>query len=389
MSVFKRKWKTRKGVEKEAWAVDYTDTAGKRRRKTFAKKKDAEAFHQQTSVDVRKGVHVPDSATVTVQKAGELWLETGEAAGLERSTLAQYRQHLDLHIVPDLGATKLNKLTVPGVRAFQDRMRGKGMSPALLRKVTVSLGSLLADAQERGLVAGNPVRDMASRRKVANGEKRQKRRLQVGVDIPTPAEIRGILEHSTGQWRPFIVTAIFTGMRASELRGLRWADVDLEARAIHVRQRADRFRTIGMPKSDAGQRTIPVPPMVVSTLKEWRATCPASGLDLVFPTPDGAVRHHHHLRLYALIPPQIAAGVVNEAGEAKYTKLHALRHFYASWLINRTEDGGLGLPPKVVQERMGHSTITMTMDTYGHLFPSSDDGDELAAAERALMASAT
>jgi len=71
---------------------------------------------------------------------------------------------------------------------------------------------------------------------------------------------------------------------------------------------------------------------------------------------------------------------------AKYTGMHALRHFFASWLINRPADGGLGLPPKSVQERMGHSSIVMTMDTYGHLFPRSDDFEELDAAERALFA---
>ena len=71
--------------------------------------------------------------------------------------------------------------------------------------------------------------------------------------------------------------------------------------------------------------------------------------------------------------------------EAKYTGLHALRHFYASWCINRKADGGLELPAKVVQARMGHSSIMVTLDTYGHLFPSGDDGAELAAAETALL----
>jgi integrase len=70
---------------------------------------------------------------------------------------------------------------------------------------------------------------------------------------------------------------------------------------------------------------------------------------------------------------------------AKYTGLHALRHFYASWCINRKEDGGIGLPPKSVQVRMGHSTLAMTMDTYGHLFPRGDDTKELAEAEGALL----
>lgn len=71
---------------------------------------------------------------------------------------------------------------------------------------------------------------------------------------------------------------------------------------------------------------------------------------------------------------------------AKYSGMHSLRHFYASCCINRQTDGGLGLPPKSVQERLGHSSIVITMDTYGHLFPSGDDGKELAAAETALLA---
>jgi integrase len=72
--------------------------------------------------------------------------------------------------------------------------------------------------------------------------------------------------------------------------------------------------------------------------------------------------------------------------QVKYSGLHALRHFYASWCINRKADGGLELPAKVVQERLGHASIVMTMDTYGHLFPRNDDGTELAAAANALLA---
>jgi integrase len=94
-----------------------------------------------------------------------------------------------------------------------------------------------------------------------------------------------------------------------------------------------------------------------------------------------------------LWPVQVAAGVaiikVDGQGKlvvgAKYTGMHALRHFYASWCINRKADGGLELPAKVVQERLGHSSITMTLDVYGHLFPRGDDAEELAAAERAFM----
>ena len=84
-------------------------------------------------------------------------------------------------------------------------------------------------------------------------------------------------------------------------------------------------------------------------------------------------------------PAQIAAGVVDQRGRAKYPGLYSLRHFYASWCINRRTDGGLELPLKVVQTRFGHASIQMTADVYGHLFPRSDDGAELAAAEKVLM----
>jgi integrase len=77
---------------------------------------------------------------------------------------------------------------------------------------------------------------------------------------------------------------------------------------------------------------------------------------------------------------------VDANGNAKYTGLHPYRHFYASWLINRKADGGLELPIKTVQQRLGHSSIVMTSDTYGHLFPRTDDGREMADAERRLMA---
>lgn len=394
MSIRKRKWVTN-GVEKEAWVVNYTDASGKRRLKTFEKKKDASTFHDQTKVDIRKGVHVADSASVTVHDAGKLWIADRDTAGLERSTLTQYRQHLDLHIVPRIGAVKLPKLTVPTVRAFQDDLRKAGLSPAMVRKVTVSLGSLLADAQERGLVAHNAVRDMANRRAKTNGDRRQKRKLQVGVDIPTPAEVATMLGHAKGKFRPMLVTAVFTGMRASELRGLRWADVDLGKGIIHVRQRVDRYRAVGLPKSSAGQRDIPIGRIVVNTLKEWRLACPNGPDDLVFPNADGKPLAAPKLASYVLWPPQIAAGLTVETNKPdkdgnpgvrpKYMGMHALRHFYASWCINRRADGGLELPAKVVQSRLGHSTIIMTMDVYGHLFPSSDDGSELDEAERSLF----
>lgn len=411
MSVRKREWITPKGEGKSAWVVDYFDAGGKRRLKTFRLKKEADAFAATANVEVRSGLHVADSASVTIEAAAKLWLASARAAGLERATIEDYERHVRLHINPHIGAMKLPALSIAKVRAFEDDLRAADRSAAMTKKVLVSLGSLIADAQERGLVARNVVRDMKVRR--GSGEKRQEKRhkgrLKVGVDIPTREEVKALLSVLSGRWRPMFLVAIFCGLRASELRGLRWKDVDLDKREIKVHQRADRYNDIGRPKSLSGERTVPAPPMVINALREWKLACPKREtekkdeagekilvLDLVFPNGLGKVEQLNNILRRGLHPAWVAAGVTIETGEtdkdgkpvlaAKYGGMHALRHFYASWCINRKEDGGLGLPPKIVQERMGHSTIALTMDRYSHLFPKADDADEMAAAERAFLA---
>jgi integrase len=191
MSVRKRTWNSPSGELREAWVVDYVDQHGDRHIKTFAKKRDADAHHAIVGVAVRAGVHTADSRSVTVAKAAELWLESCEAAALERATITAYRQHVDLHIVPVLGALRLSQLSVPTVRGFEDRLRRDGRSPAMVRKARRSLGALLADAQERGLVAQNVVYSMRKNRRDRRAESNGK--LKIGVDIPSPDEVRAIV----------------------------------------------------------------------------------------------------------------------------------------------------------------------------------------------------
>jgi integrase len=382
VSIRKRTWRTpQTGELREAWIVDYVDQSGHRRNKNFNRKRDAEAYEATVRVNIARGIH--SHSRTTVAAAGQRWLDDVDGR-LERSTVESYRQHLNDHIVPYIGAVRLADLTVPLVRDFIDRLRADKRSPAMIKRVIGDLGTILGDAQERGLVAQNVVRNLA-RKKHRQTERRQRSALKVGVDIPSPAEIRAILAHLQERWRPLLLTAIFTGMRASELRGLRWADVDLKKAEIRIRQRADRFNVMGQPKSAAGQRTVPLPPIAVSTLREWKLACPKGDLDLVFPNGRGRIESHANIVNRALGPVQIAAGVVTKNGKPKYGGLHALRHFYASWCINRRVDGGLELPLKMVQHRLGHSSIQMTSDRYGHLFPNGDVGAELAAAEKSLL----
>lgn len=376
MSVRKRSWKSPTGEIKSAWQIDYIDAGGIRRRETVATKKEADARHAETTVGVRNGTHTADSASVTVAVAAQQWLDACDVARFERATVVAYSQHVRLHIVPRLGNVRLSQLTAPMVAAFERALREVGTSEVMIRKARTSLGAILTEAQRNGLVAQNVVRALG-RAKVSKRTD-DEGRAEVGIDIPTPAEIRTLLPHLQGRLRTLIVTAIFTGLRWSELRGLTWANVDLKASELHVRQRADRYGMIGQPKSAAGKRTIPLLAMVVNALREHRLA--TTSADLVFVNTQGAMEHRNTV-IQAYQAAQVAA-----FGVVKYPGLHALRHFFASWCINRKADGGRELPLKVVQGLLGHASIQMTADVYGHLFPRADDTVELAAAERAFLA---
>jgi len=361
MSVRKRAWKTRLGEQKEAWIVDYTDQDGDRHIETFQKKKDADAYHDTVRVDVRQGRHTAPSKSDTVVEAAEKWIKRVEADGRERTTVRQYRQHVNLHIVPRIGRIKLANLTPAKVESFRDDLL-ENMSRPLARKVLTSLKSLLKTAKHAHVAADVSI----------GSNKRGQRKLEVGRDIPTPAEIKRLIDAAKdGKRRTLLLTAALTGLRASELLGLRWTDVDLKAAELHVRQRADRYGKIGAPKSTSGVRSIPLAPDLLTALKEWKLACPKGEGGLVFPTSTGHVDHHANM-LRSLTPVMIDAGVVDKNGETKYA-LHAFRHFFASWCINPKERGGRELPAKVVQQLLGHASIVMTLDRYGHLFPRGDD----------------
>jgi integrase len=379
MSIRKRTWQTESGEERTAYVVQYStaekDKRGKRTRhiKTFDRKKDAEDFQAQVRVDLKKGVHTPASKSITIEEAGKNWIDS--CGDLERTTIEQYQQHLNFHILPYLGGLKLSALSIGVVRNWQDRLRKEGRSAVMVKKTTTSLSSLLTDAMERTHVAQNVVRSMtASRRKRSKVERRAKRKLKVGVDIPTPAEIDALLEHTTSdRWRAFFLVAIRCGLRASELRGLRWQDIDFKNKKLHVRQRADNRGVIGSPKSAAGERTIPIPPNhTLAALRTWKLQSPKQ--HFVFPNGSGHVEMHGNIIDRALKPAWERAGVTG-----RYSGLHALRHYFASWCLARPPVG-LGLSLKELSERLGHESVSTT-EIYTHLIDRPDHSKELAAAE--------
>jgi integrase len=374
MSVRKRAWTTRKGEQKEAFIVDYADQDGDRHIRTFEKEKDAKDFAAKVHIDVKRGLHTAPSKSITVAEASDKWIKSAEAHGLERSTLAQYRQHVSLHILPRLGKAKLANLTDAKVEAFRDDLVAN-LSRAMARKVLVSFRQMLK-LNKYGHIAQGVV---------IKRDKRHKQKLEIGRDIPTPAEVKRLVEAAKDpKTRALLLLVGLTGLRASELRGLRWSDIDLKHLELHVRQRADKYYEIGAPKSETSQRTIPIDQgILLPALREWKLACPKVEADLVFPDPDGRPTHHEILfRLLTTL--QQGAGVVDKSGEHKYG-LHAFRHFFASWCINSRAKGGRELPPKEAQTLLGHSSIMMTLDLYGHLFPQRNDPSELAKSVSTLL----
>lgn len=373
-TIRKRTWTTRKGEEKTAWVADYFDQHRKRHKRQFATKRAASEWLDKAKQEVKGGTHTPDSDSITVAEAAELWLTRRQAQRLERGSRRTYEGYI-AHIAPRLGTVKLSRLTRPMVEGFADSL-AQELSWQRANRVLTALKMILNAAQDRGLVGQN-----AAVRVKLDEDERDKRPLSVGIDVPSKAEVQAIIGAATGRARPRLLTLIFAGLRASELRGLVWADIDLERRILSVRQRADWWGAIGRPKSRNGYRDIPLPPLALNALREWRlvsSRADKGALDLVFPGHGGNVLNHTSLQ-QCFGEVQQTAGIIDMAGKPKYG-LHALRHFFASWRIER------GTEPKRLQQLMGHGSIKMTYDTYGHWIGEvADEHARLADDEAAVL----
>jgi integrase len=396
-TVKQRKWKKGDGAQASAWQVRYIDQAGKRRSRTFDRKRDADLFRSEVEAAVRAGTHVHDRDSITVAEAAEIWLAAVDRGRdgrppAEEATLRQYRNHAKNHITPFLGGIRLNRLTTPRVVEFRDELLDADRSRAMVRKILGSLTGICNEAKARGYLAANPAEGVSI---ITTGRHKEE------VEIPTKAEVRLLIDtarswiteppkfryreshraYSHGQWDEvrrrwwylFVRTKAATGLRLSEVRGLSWDTLDLKAETLEVAQRADEKGKIGPVKTGAGRRTISLASDLVRELREWKLQCPKGDLRLVFPNGAGKPEGSSNLWKRFWVPLCEACGLTDpvppeegEGGEEGRTLprygFHALRHFRASILIES------GADVKEVQTELGHSSAKMTLDTYGHLF---------------------
>ena len=367
-------WSTSEGKACSAWQASYTDASGRRRTKQFVKKREAEIWLSQTRVEVVDGTHVPERVSISIAEMADKWLGRLRQDGRERSTLKSYEEIVRLHLAPRLGWTLVSKLTRSQVEHWCDHLSAS-RSKATAKKSLVALKALLNEAVRLGFAGRNVASSV--RVKIAARERQ-------ALAVPSRDELRRLLDAAEGPIRCFLLLAITCGLRSSELRGLQWGDIDLARRLVHVRRRADQWNVLGPPKSAAGVRTIPLPVPVCLELETFRGACRDG--DLVFASSSGTPISPSNLARRMFKPLQLRAGVfalhrndkgapvVGSNGEwwltGKY-KLHALRHAAASnWIA-------AGVDLKRLQVWLGHSSVQMTIDRYGHLMRDEHRDAEL------------
>ncbi len=402
-------WTTAKGKKRTAWQVRYKDRSGRRRAEQFPTKAEADDFAATITSGVRAGTHVHDRDTITVAQACERWLSAcargrNGREPVEPWTLKVYDQFVRLHIGPALGGAMLNNLTPSRVREFRDiDMLGAGKSRYLTSKILTALSAICADAVADELLGVNPCTGI---RLVSN------KRLKEEVTIPTKDQIRAIMaiaerwaggdtsvtvEGKRGPmlfkaritrwralwWYTFLRMLITTGCRSSELRGAPWDA--LSGKRFSVRQRADYQGTLGPPKSAAGWRDLDLDDGMLEALERWRPVAPKSKANLIFSGRGGLPEPLSNISKRLWFPMLREAGIARvvqtekgERHEAPFT-IHDLRHFHASLMIEANMDA------KPLQEHMGHSSIKVTMDIYGHLFKD----EESQARRRSIVTGAT
>ncbi len=361
--------------------------AEERRRETkagFATKKECTAAMNKLLVAVESHNYTaPTKASVRDYLKKE-WLPAVKAT-IRPSTYNSYVQHVECHIVPHIGSVKLAKLSGSQVNALYGKLAQsgtkdgkKGLSPMTIHHVHTCLHKACKDAVRWGRLSRNPLDAADPPRKKGDGTKEMK--------TWSAEQLRAFLgavadDRLAALWH----TIAFTGMRRGEAIGVRWSDVDLQNGRLSVRRAlipTNREVVVSEPKTVKGRRVVALDAATVEVLKvqaarqldeqkEWDDAWIETGL--VFTAENGE----------ALDPESVSRWWRQAVKKTMLPKirLHDLRHTHATLALQA------GIHPKVVSERLGHATVSITLDTYSHAIPAMQE--EAAALIAGLVLAAT
>jgi integrase len=333
--------------------VGYSET-GKRLRKTVYGETKREVTEKLTRLQGQKldGTLLATSR-LTVADFLQRWLDAIKCS-VRPTTHASYDNNVRLHINPRIGGIRLLTLSPAQVQSVYGKMAEAGLSPRMQQLIHTILRRALAQGMKWGLLARN-VCDAVERPRVPKFEFR----------ALTPEEVGKLLEAAKGRRLEAIFTlAVATGLRVGELLGLQWDDIDLDAGLLSVRRTMNELHGkpfFNEPKTSKSRRQVILPRIAVDALHDHRKRMLAEGNaagPLVFCAQHGGPVLRWTLRHRYWLP------VLKKAKLPEQTRFHDLRHTAATLLLTE------GTHPKVVQEMLGHSTITLTLDTYSHVVPT-------------------
>jgi integrase len=323
----------------------------------------AEKMLRALQDDVDDGRFIPSS--VTVLELGNRWLTEHVQPNLKPATAATYRGTFYQHIAAALGAVRLDDLHPQAIRGLLGKKRAEGLSEETVAKIRRHIHAMLAFAQDAGLLSINPA-DAAR----ARGGQTTHRRAR-GTQL-SPVQIKRLLDECSPRWRAFFTVALDTGLRRGELVGLRWGDIDLLQRILHVRRSISSYDQPGQrltTKTEAGQRLVPILDGAQATLEELYAIAKDKDDGApVFATVeckrgrDGLMRPTGR-PLSPRMVTRVFRRYAQRAGLAHTIRLHDLRHTAITNAIAQGEDILL------ISAFAGHAKTSTTVDIYGHLMP--------------------
>lgn len=326
---------------------------GRRVGSTYPTHKEAQQALRRLLGDADRGL-LPPAEQLILEKYVARWLDAARHS-IRPATAKNYADLCRLYILPTLGKVKLAQLQPAHLSTLYGKLLDAGKSPKTVKNVHTTISRALGQAVKWNLVSRNVAALVQpphlARKEIAVLDAEQTRVLLVTV--------RG------ERWSALLTLALATGARQGELLGLRWRDVDLTRRTLRIQRQLLRDGTFNEPKTAKGRRTIDLPQSCVAVLKDHKRQQTEERLlvgpdwvgdDLLFCTHQGKpLGHRNVVRAFKAI--LIRAELPDIA-------FHALRHTAATLLLLQ------GTHPKIVQERLGHSTIAMTLDIYSHSIPS-------------------
>jgi integrase len=325
---------------------------GQRRVKTFGTLTEAEAWRaRQLAAKTRARQTAPSSATLR-EAAGEYLagmregsIKTRSGQTYKPSTIRSYEHSLELHALPDLGGRRVADVRTSDVQRLVERMSAQGVAGTTIANTVNPLRAIYRRLVVLDRVSENPTRGAVL-------PTSRSKRLHAG----DPAEASRILAAVADQDRCAWAFAFWAGLRLGELRGLRWGDVDERAGVIHVRRSWDRSEGEVAPKSAAGIRDVPILEPLRAHITARRASCEWSSdpAGLVLGATRRAAFGYTGIRKRT-IKALAAAGL-------EHVTLHEARHSFASYLA------ASGISLKGLTTILGHSSVTVSLDRYGHMF---------------------